>query len=74
MSGAPGTIGAHVPTHSTPINKVIKDYDLWTDRPGVSYGTVIIDKSGTVRLHHNSVDGANRTSVAEIQRVLREIK
>jgi peroxiredoxin len=62
------------PIIPAPITKVIKDFDLPTNRSGVSFGTVIIDKNSIVRFVDNSTNESNRTSVAEIRRVLQEIR
>jgi alkyl hydroperoxide reductase subunit AhpC len=62
------------PIVPAPITKVIKDFDLTTDRNGTTYGTVIIDKNSVIRFIHNSTDASVRTPVAEIRRVLQEIR
>jgi peroxiredoxin len=62
------------PTTAAPIQSVIKDYELWTNQYGISYGTVIIDKNGVVRFVDNSVNEYNRTSVSQIRRVLQDIR
>ena len=62
------------PVIPAPITKVITDFDLPTNRGGASFSTIIIDKNSIVRFVDKSTDEFARTSVAEIRRVLQEIR
>ena len=62
------------PLIPAPIEKVIKDFGLPTNRGGASFGTVIIDKNGIVRFVDGSINESVRASVADIRRVLQEIR
>ena len=57
-----------------PATQVIKDFDLSTNKFGISYGTVIIDKKGIVRFVHDSSNELEYPSVSEILRVLQKIR
>ncbi len=67
-------LGISFPMIPAPVTDVIKAYGLSTDRNGTSYGTVIIDKNGSLRLIHNSTSSNIRLSLKEIQETLKEIQ